>query len=144
MNEIILLVLRLVAAGSLLGFLGGVAYTLQRDIRLTAEQVQGRKQVRGRLVVLANAGGYPPLGAALPLSPSTTLGRAPTNTIPIDDTYLSSEHARVVQRLGQWWLEDQHSSNGTLLNGIPIHEPVVLSAGDVIGVGSLELRLELD
>ncbi len=35
-------------------------------------------------------------------------------------------------------------SNGTLLNGYRVEEPIVLSAGDVISVGQVELKLELD
>jgi len=78
------------------------------------------------------------------LRPLTSLGRAPTNTIVLDDTFCSHQHARVLRRDGQWWLEDQNSSNGTRLNGEPISEPVVLSSGDVIGIGQLELRVELE
>jgi pSer/pThr/pTyr-binding forkhead associated (FHA) protein len=47
-------------------------------------------------------------------------------------------------REGQWWLEDQGSRNGTLLNGTRIAGPTVVSAGDVIGVGRTQLKLELE
>jgi pSer/pThr/pTyr-binding forkhead associated (FHA) protein len=47
-------------------------------------------------------------------------------------------------RSGQWWLEDRGSSNGTRLNGYRVEEPIVLSAGDIIGIGQLELKLELE
>ncbi|HLA44605.1 MAG TPA: FHA domain-containing protein, partial [Aggregatilineales bacterium] len=115
-----------------------------RDYRAVAEKTQMRWQVRGHLVVIANETTSPAPGTTLPLAPATTLGRAPGNTIQIDDRFASNEHARVVQRLGRWWLEDQHSRNGTRLNGVPVEEPVVLSSGDVISIGSVDLRLELD
>lgn len=143
-TDIVLLALRLLAGISLLAFLGTVAFFLQRDYRLTAEKVQGRKQPHGRLLVLSNETSTPQPGTWLPLLPSTTLGRAPGNTIQLDDRYASNEHARVVQRLGQWWLEDRHSSNGTHLNGVAVQEPVVLSSGDIISIGLVKFQLELD
>lgn len=112
-------------------------------MNLVAEQVQAQSRVRGRLVVLANPTSYPPKGSILPLTASTTLGRSPANTIQVEDKYASNEHARVVWRLGQWWLEDQHSSNGTRVNDMPVTEPMVLSTGDIIAIGEVELRFEL-
>jgi pSer/pThr/pTyr-binding forkhead associated (FHA) protein len=41
-------------------------------------------------------------------------------------------------------LEDQASRNGTLLNGTRLTGPTVVSAGDVIGVGLTQLKLELE
>src|SRR5215470_10486813 len=93
--------------------------------------------------VRAEVAGLKP-GATFPLLPLTSLGRAPTNTITLNDTFASGEHALVTLRGGQWWLEDRGSSNGTLLNGYRIEEPVVISTGDVIGVGQVELKLELE
>lgn len=132
-EAVILLILRGVAAVCLLAFWGAVIYYLVRDYRM----MQTRHYVRGRLVLDET-------GIVHALAPATTLGRAPSNTIQLDDNYASSEHARVVWRFGQWWLEDRQSSNGTRLNGTRIDEPTVLSTGDVIGIGEIKLRLELD
>lgn len=143
-NDMIMLILRLLAGASLLTFMAMIAYYLHRDYQLAAENTRARSEIRGRLVVIASTVKRPTYGDSLPLTSSTTLGRAPTNTIQIDDNYASNEHARVIWRWGQWWLEDQRSSNGTRLNGIPVEEPVILSAGDVIGIGSVQMRLELD
>lgn len=143
-EALLLLILRGIAGLCLLGFLGAVAYFLQRDLALAARQSQFQKQARGRLVVVANESAKPTQGTELPLMAATTLGRAPGNTIQIDDAFASNQHARVVQRLGQWWLEDQRSSNGTHVNGMPVEEPVVLTSGDIIEIGSVQLRLELD
>lgn len=143
-DETLLLIFRLIAGVSLLGFMGSVAYFLQRDYQLAAQNARARLQVRGRLVVIASEATAPAEGTIFTLTASTTIGRALTNSICIDDSYASQEHARVVWRLGQWWLEDQKSSNGTQLNGLRVDEPVVLSAGDMIGIGTALLRLELD
>ncbi len=78
-----------------------------------------------------------PTGQTYPLLPLTSLGRSPTNTIPISDDYASGEHALVALRSGQWWLEDRQSRNGTTINGMPITQPVIITDGDIIGVGSV-------
>ena len=74
----------------------------------------------------------------------TSIGRLPSNTITISDTYASSQHALVSWKEEQWWLEDRGSRNGTLLNETRIVDPTVVSAGDVIGIGHTKLRLELE
>jgi len=143
-EELLLFILRIVAGLSLLAFMGTVAYFLQRDYRLAAINSTVHQQIKGRLVVLASQNGRPAVGTVMKLTPSTSIGRAPSNTIQITDTYASNEHALLIWRLGHWWLEDQHSSNGTLLNGVRVRESVVLAAGDIIGIGNVEFRLELE
>ena len=143
--ETVLFLLRVAAGLLLLAFLGALFVMIWRDYRMTGKEVQSRTQRRGRLVVL-QADGSTSLkpGASFPLLPLTSLGRSPTNTIMLKDSFASSEHALVLLRGGQWWLEDRHSSNGTLLNGYRIEEPVVVSAGDVISIGQVDLKLELE
>ena len=51
---------------------------------------------------------------------------------------------RLDRRDGEWWLTDLDSRNGTLLNGVPITKSVPLADGDVIGVGQVELKLEIE
>ena len=84
------------------------------------------------------------VGAVFPLQPVTSIGRSPVNTIIVPDTYASGQHALLIWREGQWWLEDQDSRNGTLLNDVRISSPTVVSAGDIIGVGRTKLKLELE
>ena len=143
-TELVLLILRIAAGLLLLGFISAVFVMMWRDFHAISREVESRTKKRGRLVVMrADGVGLKP-GATFPLLPLTSLGRAPTNSITLNDTFASGEHALVTLRGGQWWLEDRGSSNGTLLNGYRIEEPVVISAGDIIGVGQVELKLELE
>jgi hypothetical protein len=163
--DLLLLILRAVTSVALLAFLGAVFWALWRDYRASAESAQAITRQRGRLVVIqAGAGlveaaeedtaelsgtaealaGAEVIGASFPLLPLTSLGRSPVNTIVLNDTFCSQEHALVTWRGGQWWLEDRRSSNGTLLNGEAIAEPVVVSSGDVIGIGRVRLKIELE
>lgn len=141
--DILLLALRVLMAILLYAFLATVLVMLWRDLR---EATTGREAARpgGQLVVLHAADDLLAAGIAFPLQPVTSIGRSPTNTIPVPDTYASAQHTLLTLREGQWWLEDLDSRNGTLLNGVRISGPTVVSAGDVVGVGRTQLKLELD
>jgi len=140
-NEL-LLFLRLVLAALLYAFLGVVLWALWRDWQ---QATTSRERVRpiGRLIVLETAEENLVVGTVFPLQPVTSIGRAPTNTLPIPDTYASGQHSLLTWREGQWWLEDRGSRNGTLLNEVRIDAPTVVSPGDVIGVGHTKLKLEV-
>jgi hypothetical protein len=144
-NEaLLLLALRLGAACLLLLFTGAILLVLWRDFRVTTREIEKQHIPRGKLVVLASETDDVPLDTEFPLLPLTSMGRAPTNTVYLSDNYASNEHATITYRGGNWWLEDRNSSNGTFLNGSPINESVIVSSGDLIGVGHVTLRLQLE
>jgi len=74
--------------------------------------------------------------AAFHLTGETTIGRAPTCTIEVDDSYASAVHSRVFPRDGGWFLEDLGSTNGTYLNRRKVSAPTQLSVGDRIAIGN--------
>lgn len=152
----VLFALRLLSALLLLAFVLAAFVMIWRDVRVVSLEVATRTRPRGRLVVCnvpADAADDPPPlsggprpapGVSYPLLPVTSLGRAPTNTIVLDDAFISSDHAAITLRNGRWWLEDRGSSNGTQLNGYRIAEAVILSTGDIVTVGQVQLRIELE
>jgi pSer/pThr/pTyr-binding forkhead associated (FHA) protein len=141
--DILLLALRILLALLLYVFLAAVLLMLWRDLR---EATTDREPTRrgGQLVVLETTDEALAAGRTFPLQSVTSIGRSPNNTVPIPDTYASAQHALLTWREGQWWLEDRDSRNGTLLNGTRINGPTVVSAGDVIGIGGVQLKLELE
>ena len=143
--EVTLLVLRIAIIILLYAFLGLIAILLWRDVRGAAlrESAPAARERPARLVMIESADGVAS-GATYALRPFTSIGRAPTNLIELADTYCSAEHALVLWRSGQWWLEDRGSRNGTLLNGEPVETPVILSAGDVIRIGRAHMRFEVE
>jgi hypothetical protein len=75
---------------------------------------------------------------------SATLGRAPDNTIVLPDASVSAHHAAVRQDRGQWWVEDLQSTNGTAINESWVRSATPCYPGDVIRLGEVLLRLEVD
>lgn len=143
-TELVLILLRMLIALALYGFLAALLYTIWRDIQ-TSDVEATASTVAGRLIVAAGEDEVPlARGSEFPLRAVTTLGRAPTNIVVLPDSAASSEHARLTLRRGQWWLEDLDSRNGTRLNGVRIEDAVVLADGDMIKIGRIEFRLRID
>ncbi len=140
----LLLGLRLLLAALLYVFLGVLLWLLWRDLRGAARASQARTQRLGRLTVVASDLPALPAGRHFPLLAISSLGRAPTNTAYLPDETCSLEHALLHWRDGQWWLEDLDSRNGTRLNDAPVTQPTPVLPGDVIGVGRVKLKLELE
>jgi pSer/pThr/pTyr-binding forkhead associated (FHA) protein len=70
---------------------------------------------------------------------SVTLGRATTNDIVLDEGRVSRSHARLECGPSGCQIVDLGSSNGTRVNGLRV-ERAVLQPGDVVGIGSAQLR----
>ena len=141
--DIVIFIVRLLLTALLYTFLVAVFVVLWRDLR-SAPQVRAAIQERkAKLVVLASCDGLE-ADAVFSLQPFTTLGRGAVNTIVVPDTFASVEHALISWRGGQWWLEDLGSRNGTLLNDASVIAPTVLSAGDVISIGQVKFKMEIE
>ena len=143
--ELVLLLLRFISGLLLIALLFGLFMVIWREYRSTSIQVESRRRSYGQLIVLREIDGrLMTTGENYPLLFLTSMGRAPTNTISINDSFASSEHALLAMRNGQWWIEDRKSRNGTLLNDLPVTEPMVITHGDIISIGSIKFRLELE
>ena len=132
-------ILRLAFVGLIYGFFFLVIRALWRDLRST---VSTAGTPLGRLVVLASPEGQPAPGISIPLDAVTTLGRDVNNTIMVDDGFVSADHAMLTFRGRVWFLEDRRSTNGTFLNGQPVHGEIPMGYGDEIQLGAVRLRLE--
>ena len=62
------------------------------------------------------------------------IGKKQTNDIVLNDNYISSTHASLINRKGKWCILDHGSRNGTYINNqkIPCKEEYSLSIGDVV------------
>jgi adenylate cyclase len=65
-----------------------------------------------------------------------SLGRSPKSTVVLDSPKVSRRHAIInLQNVGEFWLIDLGSSNGTFLNKRRVHQPVRLCDMDQITIG---------
>jgi hypothetical protein len=133
----------------LIGLIYWVLLLLLRTVRQEMlQRVESRPQeagiVPGRLRVVdpgGDPGAHP--GQVFPLQPDTSLGAGPDNTIVLKDPFVSSRHARIRWDGAGWWIEDQGSRNGTLLNGtqVPPHSPTAVPPGGWVQVGGMTFIL---
>ncbi|MEI6079990.1 MAG: FHA domain-containing protein, partial [bacterium] len=68
------------------------------------------------------------------------IGRAKNADIVLIDDLVSREHTRMYRQGVNYYLIDLNSSNGTKVNGKKAQEPIALTSGDIIEIGSSTLR----
>src|SRR2546430_1217999 len=72
----------------------------------------------------------------VPIVGNCSIGRSPKSCVVLDSQKVSRRHAIInVQNVGEFWLIDLGSSNGTFLNGRRLHQPVRLCDQDQIIIG---------
>lgn len=99
---------------------------------------RGRRGVPSTLVVTQGALS----GTTVRLADSpVTLGRSQESTIVLDDDYVSSRHARIYPREGQWLVEDLGSTNGTYLDRTKVTGPTPVKIGMPIRIGKTVVEL---
>ena len=69
------------------------------------------------------------------------IGRSPSSDIVIDEPYVSASHARFTIQGPALVLEDPGSTNGTMVNGHIIEQPVTLRDTDEVQVGDVIMRV---
>lgn len=71
------------------------------------------------------------------------LGRSADADIVLDETFVSGYHARLHWNMTQLTVLDLDSTNGTLVNGVPVIGWTSLTDGDVIEFGGVEAVVRL-
>ncbi len=152
MSDLLFSALRLAYLGLLWVLIFMMLRALQRDTgqsasvshapvrRPGAELLAGRGRRKGATTIYISEGRL--AGTSLPLSPaSVTIGRAVDNTLVLDDNYTSSHHARIYPQANSWWVEDLGSTNGTVVRGRAIDQPVRLDLHVPVSIGKTTLEL---
>ena len=139
--DIFILGLRIAFIGLIYLFIFQVMRVIVRDLRQVApaDVAQSRSKY-GKLVIVEPGRSRLQAGTIYTLQAVTSLGRRPSNTIVLDDDFVSGEHSLVSWRDNRAWLEDVASTNGTFLNEAEITRPTPISEGDIIGVGDVRLK----
>lgn len=72
---------------------------------------------------------------------SITIGRDPSCTLVLDDTYASTRHARIFPDNGAWFVEDLGSTNGTYVGSERLYGSSSLPAGVPVRIGQTVIEL---
>ncbi|HNB52764.1 MAG TPA: FHA domain-containing protein [Anaerolineales bacterium] len=138
MSGFVLLLLRILLSGTLFVFLGWAIYTLWASLRQEALAVSHQKipaLTLNSTDELAEEYYY--------IQPVINVGRGTTNDLVINNDTVSNHHARLAYNLNQWWLQDLNSTNGTYINGQRLLTSTVLTTGDLIGFGEVNLTITI-
>jgi pSer/pThr/pTyr-binding forkhead associated (FHA) protein len=143
--DVFLFILRLLFIVLLYLFLMQVVIAITRDLRKTATASENSAYkappVIGHLIVVDSGPSNILPGTRFDLSPQTTIGRGPTNSIQLTDNFISSENTRLWFRNGLWYVQDAGSTNGTYVNNQPAREALAARFGDIIQVGFIRFKL---
>src|SRR5436305_2167386 len=82
-----------------------------------------------------------PDGKRLPIQDNLSIGRSPKNLLVLDSPKISRRHAIInAQNVGEFWVIDLGSSNGTFLNKRRVYQPVRLCDLDQLIIGDYILK----
>ena len=84
----------------------------------------------------------PNVGREFELSGATVVGRDQSAGLVVDDPEASRRHASLSVEGDTLTVEDLGSTNGTFVNGVKLAAPKRLDPGDVIRIGSTDLRYD--
>lgn len=135
----VLLGLRVLLAVLLYGFLVLALSLTWKSLRLTSQHLATPQYPR--LALLPAGSEAEPSYYNIQI---LLVGRDPASDLILDDPTISARHARLSFHHGQWWLEDLHSRNGTLLNQEMVSEAVVITDGDRLRCGQVELSIHIE
>jgi hypothetical protein len=139
-----MLLLRIVFIFLLYFFVFQVIRVLSRELRQAATAGQQRESFStpyGALRVEDPGESNLYNGQTIQLEPVSIIGRDRRATIPVEHSFVSSEHSQISWEGGQWWASDLRSTNGTYVNGAKINVSTALRPGDQIQVGDIVFRL---
>ncbi len=104
----------------------------------TTRGAEGSGPAPATLLVHESEGAKP---RAVRLTSTMAIGRDAGCELRIDDTYASTQHARIFGKGDAWYVEDLGSTNGTFVNDQRLATPAMLQPGDRVRVGTTVLEL---
>jgi class 3 adenylate cyclase len=118
-------------------FLIDFPYSVFNFVAMTPREIEDPKDSSSPLQSDTFQGVWLETGSnKFPIPGGCSIGRSPQNVVVLDSPKVSRRHAIInVQNVGEFWLIDLGSSNGTFLNKRRIHQPIRLSDYDQFVIG---------
>jgi hypothetical protein len=111
-------------------------YSTSARVRGAVAEAQSQRRMPRALLAIGSRKLLVPPGGGV-------IGRSRDCEIALDDAGVSRRHAELRPREGGWAIEDLGSTNGVLVNGVPIRGAQLLAAGDRVELGSTAIVFEL-
>ncbi len=135
MIEIIILILRILMVVILYGFITWIFIIIWKSFK-------GTDRVRSELLeVTLNINQNNVITKRTFRRLQITIGRDQNCDLQLDDHTVSANHCQLYFDKQRWWVTDNGSTNGTLVNGTKIKSPLVLTSGDKLYCGVYEIEL---
>jgi hypothetical protein len=116
---------------------GGAAYCANCGRKVVGPEA-AKQQLSSAVIQMITDGGQ--VGETYKIADNgIRIGRVEGDIVFAHDGYMSSNHAKVVERDGRFFLVDQNSRNGTF---IKIREEIELKSGDTFLVGKQVFRFD--
>lgn len=129
----IILILMLIAGG----VVASILYNMNNRSLASADMQDIPTGQQAYLVFLSG----PRIGQQLPItSAAYSIGRRGGNHLQLQDNNASREHARILLRNGQYYLQDLNSQSGTFVNGMQIQAAHPLMDGEQIRIGRINIQ----
>jgi len=123
----------------------GVILFFVRVLSIATEEMRPPKEETGRRrrrpLTLAFMEPEAQAGERIEISNPVVLGRGAPSDIVLDDTFLSTQHARFSVDDGDLFIEDLGSRNGSYVNAEPVIHRTQLLKGDVLQIGNVILEV---
>jgi len=140
MSAVLVLLLRILLALALYGFLGWALYTIWRELKFETER-SSSKNIPPLHIILYNADQETEHNFT---GSEVLIGRSPTCNFSVQNETVSNQHARLNYNQSQWWIEDLNSTNGTFLNNERLEVPTVIMSGDEIRCGQVVFVVHIE
>lgn len=140
MNAILVFGLRLLLVLLSYTFVGWIGYTIYMDLQ---RHVRAEKKGVVTPISLSAEVEPEPIEKRF-LKPEIIIGRDPACDFPLDDETISVRHCKLSYRNKNWWAEDLNSTNGSYLNDSPLHTATILTDGDLLQLGFVNLHVKLN
>lgn len=129
----IILILMLIAGG----IVTGILYKMNNKAPASVPMQDIPTGQQAYLVFLSG----PRVGQQLPItSAAYSIGRRGGNNLQLQGNNVSREHARILLRNGQYYLQDLNSQSGTFINGMQIQAAHPLVDGEQIRIGRTNIQ----
>ena len=80
-------------------------------------------------------------GTIIPIIDIVTIGRKEDNSVVLQDRHTSGNHAKLMVKGNNLYIEDLHSTNGTFVNGKKISMNVRLLGNEEVQIGTALFRV---